>query len=112
MATTTDTTRYFKVSDPKIDNGEYFGRFTGKTPGQAANKAFTSILKMRADKNIPAKGEISFVLMETTRGKHNKARGYTGERKKLSTPTQVTIGDKVVTYNYNNVVKYTGVIGK
>lgn len=99
-----DKTRYFKASDPKMSKGESFGRFTGKTPKQAASKAFTSLVKERAEKGMPTKGKIHFSVTETTRGGKGKVGHYVGERVKLNPPTEVKIGDKVIRYEYQNRV--------
>jgi len=99
-STTDTTTRYFKIV---CEDGNCRGRFSGKKPKQAANKALTSILKQRKD---PLKGgKIKFKICECTRGSKCKEYSYVGQRKELTEPMDVTIGDKKITYRFQNVVK-------
>lgn len=85
------------------------GRFSGKKPKQAANKALTTLLKARKEKGEGVEGELKFSIVECTRGRKNKQYFYTGQRVELSKPTEVTIkkedGTKdTITYNYTNKV--------
>jgi len=94
-------TRYFKI---KSDAGECRGRFSGRKPKQAANKALTSILKDRSVKGDSVKGKVKFSIIECTRGSGCKQYNYVGERVKLRKPMTVTIGDKKIVYNFSNNV--------
>ena len=100
-------TRYFKV----IYDGDTHGRFSGTKPKQAANKAFTSILKMKAMKQEDVMCEINFAIKECTRGKNNKKKySYTGQRIELETPRKIRIkgrdggADKIITYKYDTKI--------
>jgi len=95
-----NTIRYFKIV---CDDGNCRGRFSGKKPKQAANKALTSIL--REKKGLKGGGKLNFSICECTRGSKCKVYYYTGERKKLDSPMDVTIGDKKITYRFQNVVQ-------
>lgn len=95
------TTRYFKV----IVNGEEpRGRFSGSKPKQAANKALTSILREREGNNDSTNGQIKFSIVECTRGSRCKEYSYVGERVELEEPMEVKIGNKLISYRYNNKV--------
>jgi len=94
-------TRYFKIAD--MDGG-FRGRFSGRKPKQAANKALTSILKENNDGGA-TKGKIKFSIVECTRGSNCKQYNYVGERKKLPDPMVVKIGEKEIKYEFSNVVK-------
>ena len=108
-------TRYFKIVD---DDGTSYGRFQGKTPKQAANKAFTAITR-KAKNKAHQEGEIfndeydcSFTVRECTRGKRGKKMyHYIGKREKLNNPIMVHICDncgiiqKTIMYKYMNNVK-------
>lgn len=107
----TSKKRYFRC----IYSGETYGRLCGKKPKQAANKAFTSLLKhMKKSKEIYNGQKINFSIVECTRNsKHNKYC-YIGERKALAKPVIVTINvkddsgaikEKKVTYHHKNYVK-------
>ena len=79
--------------------GESEGRFTGRTPGQAATKAFTSVCRnsnKKTAKNVP----ISIRQTGT-----EKVYNYSGSRTKLRQPVEVEVGDSTITYNYKNKVK-------
>ena len=95
------TTRYFKIQS---ENGECRGRFSGRKPKQAANKALTSILKEKSASGNSVKGKVKFSIVECTRGSACKQYNYVGERVKLRKPMTVTIGDKKIVYNYSNNV--------
>ena len=68
--------RYFRL----INNitGKSFGRYRGKTPKQAANKAFTALVKRK--RNQYNNGIINFSIIECTRYSDKKIYKYTGER--------------------------------
>ena len=98
-------TRYFKC----IYNGDKeCGRQSARTPKQAANKAFTAIIK---DNGNDISKSFKFTLRECTRGtKTQKERKYQGSRIKLNSPREVTVknldGNRTIKYEYMNKVKY------
>jgi len=97
--------RYFKV---KYNNKSPTGRFSGSKPKQAANKALTSILKLREGAGESTKVKIKFSIVECTRGSKHKEYSYVGERVELDKPMEVKIGKgpnaKTIKYRYNNKV--------
>ena len=97
--------RYFKV---KYNNQSPTGRFSGTKPKQAANKALTSILKLREGAGESTKVKIKFSIVECTRGSKHKEYSYVGERVELDKPMEVKIGKgpnaKTIKYRYNNKV--------
>lgn len=113
-----ERTRFFKLVTltETGERGSTRGRFSGKKPKQAANKALTSLLKdmKKTDGGKPFEGSINFIITECTRGcgaaKRNKLYHYVGERVVLDTPVSVTIkgkegaDDKTITYGYTNRV--------
>lgn len=96
--------RYFKC----IFNNQEFGRYSGRTPKQAANKALTSIIKSNGGNKKCVGNKYNFVLRECTRGYKSKEKKYEGSRIKLDKPIIVNIkdGNKVIHYEYLNKVKY------
>ena len=96
-------------------NGEKFGRLGGKKPKQAANKAFSSLLKRKRKNKENYTGEkITFYIIECTRHGKRRENYYTGERKLLEKPVIVSVKakdkngveyNKNVTYYNKNIVK-------
>jgi hypothetical protein len=86
----------------------YCGRYCGVKPKQAACKALTGIFKTykQANKKV---SEVKFGVVETTRNSKHKKYWYSGLRKKLEEPVEVTINkngkEDVVTYKFENKVK-------
>lgn len=93
--------RYFKLI---VGDDEPRGRFSGKKPKQAASKALTALLNERRSNGDTTEGNFSFTMVECTRGCNRKSYNYTGYRKKLDEPLTVKIGDREVTYSYENHV--------
>lgn len=99
--------RFFKLV---LSEGESpTGRFSGKKPKQAANKALTTLLKARKEKGETVTDKLKFSIVECTRGRKNKQYFYTGQRVELPNPTKVLIkkedGSKdTITYNFTNKV--------
>jgi len=103
--------RFFKC----IYNGNVYGRLCGKKPKQAANKAFTSILKqMKKSKEVYNGQKIYFSIIECTRGWKRNRYCYVGERKSLAAPVIVPIKiknkeeavtQKEIIYRHKNYVK-------
>jgi hypothetical protein len=98
-------TRYFKVI---VDGEEAHGRFSGSKPKQAANKALTSILKVRKAGGGNTTEQVKFSIIECTRNSKHKTYNYIGERVQLDNPIKVTIGSgdaaKVIEYKFGNRV--------
>lgn len=97
-----DKQRYFKC----YHNGIYFGRFKGRIPKQAANKAFTSLLR----KNIKYEYDqnIKFSVIETTKDSDRKSFTYSGKR--VNTPSIIVHikqngGYKAIQYKHKNIIK-------
>ncbi len=88
--------RTFKIKDK---NGETYGHFTGKTPSQAASKAFNSILK-----NGSKKTSFNFNIVESTSGSNQKEFSYHGKREKLDKPVELQIGGKTIVKKYKNKI--------
>jgi len=101
-ASETPATRYFKIVN---EDGTTQGRFSGRKPKQAANKALTSILKERKETGKGTAGKVDFSIVECTRGSKHKQYSYEGQRKKLPEKMTVTIDNKEIVYEYSNVVK-------
>jgi hypothetical protein len=103
-----DKLRYFKL----YYNENICGRYSGKKPKQAANKAFSSIVKdMKKTENKEGVNiDISFTIKECTRNSFHKEYKYIGKRLLLKSPVKVTIenGDgtsKDIVYKYHNELK-------
>ena len=100
--------RYFKVSDATLEGGKFFGRFSGIKPKQAANKAFSSLLKLRNSSSMTTDGKIAYTLQECTRRSKHKMYYYIGERKQLTEPTMVKINNgseqKTIEYKFSNKI--------
>ncbi len=104
--------RYFKL----FYNNEFQGRYCGKKPKQAANKAFSSIIKdMKKNKNQDGSVggvniNIDFSIRECTRNSVHKEYKYVGLRETLKEPVEVKINNedgsvKKITYNFHNKIK-------
>ena len=99
--------RYFKL----FYNNEICGRYCGKKPKQAANKAFSSIVKdMKKDGVVVTSDsqlEVPFTIKECTRNSKHKEYKYVGKRHLLKDPVKVSIdnGDgsvKEIVYKFHN----------
>jgi hypothetical protein len=99
--------RYFKL----FYNNEICGRYCGKKPKQAANKAFSSIIKdMKKDGVTVTQDsqlEVPFAIKECTRNSKHKEYKYIGRRHLLKEPVKVSIdnGDgsvKEIVYKFHN----------
>ena len=102
--------RFFKC----LYNGVTQGRYSGDKPKQAANKAFTNIVR-HFDGN-PIGVPITFEIVECTRGHQRKCSKYSGVRTELSKPLTIPINkdkpnSKQITYKYyNKIVKVKEVV--
>ena len=94
--------RFFQIVDA---DGNTEGRFAGHKPKQAANKAFTSLLKKQTGGGKGPSGKIEFSIVECTRNSRHKTYNYVGERVELNNPMVVKIEGKEIEYKYNNVLK-------
>ena len=90
------------------------GRYSGKKPKQAGNKACTRIFKNYKKKKLASPDHIVFGIHECTRNaKKKKKYFYVGTREKLDEPLNIkikkvdpTTGESMeIPYNYNNKVK-------
>jgi hypothetical protein len=99
--------RYFKL----FYNSEICGRYCGKKPKQAANKAFSSIVKdMKKDGvsvTADSQLEVSFTIKECTRNSKHKEYKYVGKRHLLKEPVKVSIENsdgsvKEIVYKFHN----------
>jgi hypothetical protein len=93
--------RYFKLDY----EGNISGRYSGKKPKQAANKAYSSVVKKEGLQKGGAK--IQFSIKECTRGSKQKKYTYDAERVELDIPVEVTIKgtngeEKLIKYSFNN----------
>ncbi len=97
--------RYFRC----IYSDDTFGRFSGYKPKQAAGKALTSILRQREKEGQDLSQEVSFSMIECTRGGNHKVSQYNGKRVKLEKPVTVSIKTadgkkKEINYNFTNKI--------
>lgn len=97
--------RYFRC----VYSDDTFGRFSGYKPKQAAGKALTSILRHREKEGQDLAQEVTFSMVECTRGGSHKVSQYTGKRVKLEKPVTVTIKTsdgkkKEINYNFTNKI--------
>ena len=96
--------RSFKV---KIsDSSKFRGRYTGISPYQAANKALSEIIRQKVKSGENIKGNINFMLMESTKNSKNKIHHYSGKRNKLKKAIEYTTkSGNVVKKEYKNILK-------
>ena len=98
--------RYFKL----IYNNQVQGRYCGKKPKQAANKAFSSIIKdckKSGQQNGGVNVDINFTIKECTRNSKHKEYKYIGKRQVLENPVKVEIANadgsiKQIEYKFHN----------
>ena len=93
--------RFFKC----VYEGKVHGRYSGDKPKQAANKAFTNIIRTLPEGGVGKK--VRFQMKECTRGSNQKTSTYEGERVKLDTPLKIEIKKntdkpKVIEYKFTN----------
>ncbi len=96
--------KYTLVDFP--EEGKLYGDFKGKTPLQAAKKAFTQLARLSKLNNSNGKF-IVFVIREKKNMKKNGSYRdfkYIGQRIKLPNPIVIKMGNKNITYHYQNVV--------
>ena len=96
--------RSFKAKLEK--NNPTFGRYTGDSPYQAANKALSEIIRQRQKDGVSTNTKINFWLVETTKGKKFKEHEYVGKRIKLTKPIEYEVGNgNYITKEYKNELK-------
>jgi hypothetical protein len=98
------SSRSFKV---KMDlNGHQYGRYNGDSPYQAANKALSEIIRNKVKQNQNADEEITFFLVESTKGSTKKIHEYTGKRTKLEVPVVYKVNNsQEIKKEYKNVLR-------
>lgn len=95
--------RSFKVK--LTDDGELYGRYNGDSPYQAANKALSEIIRTRVKNNESVDNEITFFLVESTKGSSKKTHQYIGKRVHLETAVKYKVGDQEIIKNFKNILK-------
>lgn len=95
--------RSFKV---KLEHdGVQYGRYNGDSPYQAANKALSEIIRNRVKNNQTTNEDITFYLVESTKGSGKKIHQYSGKRLKLATPVSYTVDNgQVITKEFKNIL--------
>ena len=98
------SSRSFKV---KMDlNGHQYGRYNGDSPYQAANKALSEIIRNKVKQNQNADEEITFFLVESTKGSTKKVHEYLGKRTKLEVPVIYKVNNsQEIKKEYKNVLR-------
>jgi hypothetical protein len=98
------SSRSFKV---KMDlNGHQYGRYNGDSPYQAANKALSEIIRNKVKQNQNADEEITFFLVESTKGSTKKVHEYVGKRTKLDVPVVYKVNNnQEIKKEYKNVLR-------
>ena len=81
-----------------LKNGKESGIYKSSTPGGAASKAFTQMLK---GKKMTGGKRTDFKIREQTQGSKKKTYSYSGKRTKLNKPVQ--LGDYQI--KYKNIIK-------
>ena len=95
------TTRVFTIVDyPNV--GETYGKYTGKYPGDAADKVLTGLAKKVNLKNSNEKNFIFFTIRDISSGKEYS---YIGTRVELYKPVKLDNG-KIVKFR-NNITRLT-----
>lgn len=96
--------RSFKV---KLElNGLQYGRYNGDSPYQAANKALSEIIRNRVKNNQLTSEDITFFLVESTKGCAKKTHQYLGKRIKLERPVTYTVNNgQVITKEFKNILR-------
>ena len=99
--------RSFKVK--LEEEGPQYGRYNGDSPYQAANKALSEIIRNKVKNNQTTEQDITFYLVESTKGSNKKIHKYIGKRIKLVTPVSYVVknGDKeqTITKEFKNILR-------
>jgi hypothetical protein len=95
--------RSFKV---KLGEDKAYGRYTGDSPYQAANKALSELIRKKKKDGDTTAGKINFTLIESTKGSKNKEHEYIGKRISLKKPITYQTKDGLdVTKKFKNELK-------
>ena len=95
--------RSFKI---KIGEEKAYGRYTGESPYQAANKALSELIRKKKKDGDTTAGKINFTLIESTKGSKNKEHEYIGKRISLKKPITYQTKDGLdVTKKFKNELK-------
>ena len=97
-------TRSFRVKLEK--DSDLYGRYNGDSPYQAANKALSEIIRNRVKNNQPTDQDITFFLVESTKGSGKKVHQYVGKRMKLAQAVTYTVDNgQVITKEFKNILR-------
>jgi hypothetical protein len=101
------SSRSFKV---KLEqNGPQYGRYNGDSPYQAANKALSEIIRNKVKNDEAVDEDITFFLVESTKGSTKKIHQYVGKRIKLEEPVVYTVngsaGEQEIKKEYKNILR-------
>jgi hypothetical protein len=101
------SSRSFKV---KLEQtGPQYGRYNGDSPYQAANKALSEIIRNKVKNNEAVDEDITFFLVESTKGSSKKVHQYVGKRIKLDEPVKYTVngsdGEQQIVKEYKNILR-------
>ena len=95
--------RSFKV---KLGEDKAYGRYTGDSPYQAANKALSELIRKKKKDGDTTAGKINFTLIESTKGSKNEEHEYIGKRISLKKPITYQTKDGLdVTKKFKNELK-------
>lgn len=96
--------RSFKVKEDGEEKA--YGRYTGESPYQAANKALSELIRKRNKDGKITQNKIEFTLVESTKGSKHREHQYVGKRLKLKTPIEYQTKDGVtVTKKFKNELR-------
>ncbi len=99
--------RSFKVK--LEEEGQQYGRYNGDSPYQAANKALSEIIRNKVKNNQTTDEDITFFLVESTKGSNKKIHKYIGKRIKLEKPVSYVVknGEKeqTITKEFKNILR-------
>ncbi len=99
--------RSFKVK--LEEDGPQYGRYNGDSPYQAANKALSEIIRNKVKNNQSTDQDITFFLVESTKGSNKKIHKYVGKRIKLKEPVSYVVknGEKeqTITKEFKNILR-------
>jgi hypothetical protein len=97
------------------DTDKTYGKFKGKKPKIAANRAFSSLIKFIDIENSSNEDTFlgKFVVFVIRNIKTNEEYKYIGNRIKLKNPVKVVKDGKEIEYKYKNVIgKYNKELDK
>jgi len=104
---TKKSNRSFKVK--LEEEGHQYGRYNGDSPYQAANKALSEIIRNKVKNNQTTDQDITFFLVESTKGSNKKIHKYIGKRIKLDTPVSYIVKngerEQTITKEFKNILR-------